>query len=83
LRFYDRKEIKDILAYLKLISNPKDIISMLRIINVPGRKIGKTTLQEIERFAIKNKITFTEALYRNNEISSISSSVKNKNKCIS
>ena len=76
LRFYDRKEIKDILAYLKLISNPKDIISILRIINVPGRKIGKTTLQEIERFAIKNKITFTEALYRNNEISSISSSVK-------
>lgn len=78
LRFYDRKEIKDILAYLKLISNPKDLISILRIINVPGRKIGKTTLHEIERFAIKNKVTFTEALYRNSEISTISTGVKER-----
>ncbi len=78
LRFYDRKEIKDILAYLKLISNPKDIISILRIINVPVRKIGKTTLQEIERFAIKNKITFTEALYRSNEINTIGAGVKER-----
>ena len=78
LRFYDRKEIKDILAYLKLISNPKDLISILRIINVPGRKIGKTTLQEIERFAIKNKVTFTEGLYRNSEIGTISAGVKER-----
>jgi DNA helicase II / ATP-dependent DNA helicase PcrA len=78
LRFYDRKEIKDMLAYLKLISNPKDLISILRIINVPGRKIGKTTLQEIERFAIKNKVTFTESLYRNGEINTIGSGVKER-----
>ena len=78
LRFYDRKEIKDMLAYLKLISNPKDLISILRIINVPGRKIGKTTLQEIERFAIKNKMTFTEALYRNSEINTISAGIKER-----
>ncbi len=63
---------------LKLISNPKDLISILRIINVPGRKIGKTTLQEIERFAIKNKVTFTEALYRNIEISTISKGTKER-----
>ncbi len=78
LRFYDRKEIKDILAYLKLISNPKDLISILRIINVPGRKIGKTTLQEIERFAIKNRVTFIEGLYRNSEIETISTGVKER-----
>ncbi len=78
LRFYDRKEIKDILAYLKLISNPKDLISIFRIINVPGRKIGKTTLHEIERFAIKNKVTFVEALYRNSEVDTISAGVKER-----
>jgi len=68
LRFYDRREIKDMLAYLKLISNPKDIISLLRIVNVPGRKIGKATLTAVEKFAAENKITFVEAFYRNSEI---------------
>lgn len=76
LRFYDRKEIKDILAYLKFISNPHDIVSLLRIVNVPSRKIGKTTLSEIEKFAVNNKITFVEAFYNNNEIKTISSSTK-------
>jgi len=68
LRFYDRKEIKDMLAYLKLISNPKDVISLMRIVNVPRRKIGKKTISVIERFAQKNRITFCEAFYRCEEI---------------
>lgn len=47
IRFYERKEIKDILAYLRLISNPDDDISLLRIVNVPRRGIGDTTLEKV------------------------------------
>ena len=66
------------LAYLKLISNPKDIVSLLRIINVPGRKIGRTTLEGIERFAVSEKITFPEALYNNSEINTLSTKTKER-----
>lgn len=51
LKFYDRKEIKDIMAYLKLISNPSDDISLHRIINVPKRSIGDATVSKIAEFA--------------------------------
>jgi len=47
LRFYDRREIKDVLAYLRLLLNPADNVSLMRVINVPRRKIGKTTLQRL------------------------------------
>ncbi|OFI06238.1 ATP-dependent DNA helicase PcrA [Clostridium acetireducens DSM 10703] len=51
LKFYDRKEIKDIMSYLKLINNPLDNVSLKRIINVPKRSIGNVTVNKIEEFA--------------------------------
>lgn len=51
LKFYDRKEIKDIMAYLKFINNPLDDVSLKRIINVPKRSIGDSTVQKVQEFA--------------------------------
>ncbi len=51
LRFYDRKEIKDVLSYLRVIVNPADTVSMLRVINVPRRGVGKTSLDALSRAA--------------------------------
>lgn len=53
LRFYDRKEIKDVIAWLRLVQNPDDDISFTRAINVPKRGIGKTTMDRIEHLAIQ------------------------------
>lgn len=52
LKFYDRKEIKDIMAYLKFINNPLDDVSLKRIINVPKRSIGEATVKKVQDFAI-------------------------------
>ena len=53
LSFYERKEIKDMISYLKVIQNPDDSISLLRVINTPARGIGKTTLDTLERLALE------------------------------
>ncbi len=57
LRFYDRREIKDILAYLKLLINPHDSVSLLRVLNVPKRGVGKTTIQKFTEAASQLGIT--------------------------
>lgn len=61
-KFYDRKEIKDMLAYLRLISNPDDDISLQRIINVPKRGIGSTSFDKIADFAAIHDISIYQAL---------------------
>ncbi|MDF2855074.1 MAG: ATP-dependent helicase PcrA [Neobacillus sp.] len=61
-KFYDRKEIKDMLAYLRLISNPDDDISLRRIINVPKRGVGSTSLDKMADFAAMHDISIFEAL---------------------
>ncbi len=64
LRFYERKEIKDIIAYLRVIYNPGDTISLRRIINVPHRSIGAQTLATLDQFAEENRIPLYQALER-------------------
>ncbi|SFB23534.1 MULTISPECIES: DNA helicase PcrA [unclassified Bacillus (in: firmicutes)] len=61
-KFYDRKEIKDMLAYLRLISNPDDDISLQRIINVPKRAIGSTSVDKIANFAAMHDMSLMQAL---------------------
>jgi DNA helicase-2/ATP-dependent DNA helicase PcrA len=62
VKFYERMEIKDILAYLKLIYNPLDNLSLKRIINRPARNIGKITLAKIEKYAQEKDISLWQAL---------------------
>jgi DNA helicase-2/ATP-dependent DNA helicase PcrA len=61
-KFYERKEIKDVLAYLRLLANPLDTISLQRIINVPNRKVGPKTLSEFTSWAQSERLTPVEAL---------------------
>jgi len=63
-RFYDRREIKDAVAYLKAVSNPSDEISIKRIVNVPKRGIGDTTLGKVDNYAQMIGVTFIEGLRR-------------------
>lgn len=62
VKFYDRMEIKNALAYLKLLLNPSDDIALKRIINVPTRGIGKTTVEKLEKFAFENKSSMFSAI---------------------
>ncbi|MFH5781777.1 DNA helicase PcrA [Heyndrickxia sp. FSL K6-6286] len=62
IKFYDRKEIKDILAYLRLIANPNDDISLQRVINVPKRGIGATSFDKMARYAAEHDISIMDAL---------------------
>ena len=62
LRFYERKEVKDTLAYLRLIHNPQDSVSLLRVINVPTRGIGKKSLETLRSWAAKLDMTLWQAL---------------------
>ena len=62
VNFYQRKEVKDMLAYLKTIDNGRDDVAVKRIINIPKRGIGATTLGRVEEYALSNNLSFFEAL---------------------
>jgi DNA helicase-2/ATP-dependent DNA helicase PcrA len=62
MKFYDRKEIKDIIAYLRLLTNPTDDVSLLRILNVPKRGIGATTEEKLVRMATERGVALFELL---------------------
>jgi DNA helicase-2/ATP-dependent DNA helicase PcrA len=62
LRFYERKEIKDVLAYLRLIANPSDSISLKRVINTPPRGIGDRTLRQLEKMSAERSLNLYEGL---------------------
>jgi DNA helicase-2/ATP-dependent DNA helicase PcrA len=75
-KFFSRKEIKDVLAYLRLILNPKDDLSFLRIINFPSRKIGKSTIQVLKNFAENYEMSFLEILEHVDDIEKLPDSKK-------
>src|SRR3989441_7587899 len=60
--FYERAEIKDMISYLKVIQNPDDSVSLLRVINTPVRGIGKTTIEMIERLALETGLSLWGAV---------------------
>lgn len=78
MKFYERKEIKDIIAYLKLIYNPSDSQSLKRVINVPKRAIGSTTVKKIDDIAQKQYISLFEVLERIEEFPEFSGKVAQK-----
>ena len=78
LKFYDRKEIKDAIAYLKLIHNNDDSQSLRRIINVPKRAIGETTLKHLQEYADENDMSLFSAILDVDNISTIKSGTASK-----
>jgi len=71
LRFYERKEVKDILAYLRILANPTDEVSLRRIINLPKRGIGDRAIEEVDAFAFTQGISFWDALLRVREATGV------------
>ena len=77
LRFYDRKEVKDVIAYLKVLQNPNDNISVKRIINTPRRGVGLATIAKIEEYAAQHGESIYGALLSLDDIDSLNARAKN------
>lgn len=75
-RFFDRKEIKDIIAYLRLLFNPKDNLAFLRIINVPSRRLGAATIDVLKQYAFEYQCSLFEILEHVEEMDEIANSKK-------
>ena len=78
LKFYDRKEIKDAIAYLKLIYNNNDSESLKRIINVPKRAIGDSTVKKLQEFASKNDVSMFDAIPMLDDQADFSAAIRTK-----
>ncbi|GER85642.1 DNA helicase [Thermogemmatispora aurantia] len=76
-KFYERKEVKDMLAYLRLLLNPHDDLSLQRIINVPNRKIGPKSLGELQRWAREEQLSLYDALQRSEDHPTLGRAAKN------
>ncbi|HAG10736.1 MAG TPA: DNA helicase PcrA [Desulfotomaculum sp.] len=76
LKFYDRKEIKDLLAYLRLLVNPADTVSLSRVINMPKRGVGEASFQKLSSFALEQNIAILEVLERSARIPGLTSKVR-------
>ncbi|MDD5470133.1 MAG: UvrD-helicase domain-containing protein [Candidatus Peribacteraceae bacterium] len=71
VKFYARREVKDVLAYLHMLLNPNDTVALLRILNVPTRKIGLTTIGKLQEYASHHGLTLWEALQNAEKVQSI------------
>src|SRR5437667_3194640 len=76
VRFYERREVRDILAYLRLLVNPQDAVSARRVINSPKRGIGDATVAALEGFAQGEEVPFLQACRRVEEIGSLAARAK-------
>ena len=76
VRFYDRKEVKDVLAYLKLLTNPSDTISLLRVINNPARGVGKTALDRVMAHARQKEMPLYDALLSADQVPDITNTAR-------
>lgn len=77
VRFYERREVKDALAYLRLLANPSDEVSLRRIINVPKRGIGERTLDRLAAYANQQGFSLWEAVVAHSEVSQLSTRAHN------
>jgi DNA helicase-2/ATP-dependent DNA helicase PcrA len=75
-KFFDRREIKDIVAYLRLIFNPRDNVAFLRVINVPSRKLGQATIDVLKKYSQQYTMSFFEVLEQIDEMEELSESKK-------
>ena len=78
VRFYERREIKDVLAYLRILDNPDDAVSLLRIINVPKRGIGDSTVRQLSDFAAASNLSLREALRKVGGIEALKTAARSR-----
>jgi DNA helicase-2/ATP-dependent DNA helicase PcrA len=78
VEFYNRKEIRDLLAYLKVLANPADNVALQRIINTPARGIGKVTIDKVADYASRSGITLFDAIKGAKEIPGLAGAMKDK-----